>query len=75
MCLKLNNIAVGSVPCITLISTMGKQIPVQVPTIPNGQTELTLRIQANEYGLDAGIYVVHVQCNNNHYISKILIQP
>ena len=73
--LKLNNIAVGSVPCITLINAMGKQIPVQVPSILNGQTELTIRIQANEYGLSSGIYVVHVQCNNKTYTSKILIQP
>jgi hypothetical protein len=54
---------------------MGKQIPVQGPTIPNGQTELTLRIQANEYGLDAGLYVVQVHCNGKNYTSKILIQP
>lgn len=73
--LKLNNIAVGSVHCITLINAMGKQIPVQVPPIVNGQTEITLRIQSNEYGLEAGLYVVQVHCNGKNYTSKILIQP
>jgi hypothetical protein len=73
--LKLNNITVGSVHCITLINAMGKQIPVQVPPIVNGQTEITLRIQSNEYGLEAGLYVVQVHCNGKNYTSKILIQP
>lgn len=73
--LTISNIAPNSVPYLTLMSMTGKSISVQVPLLPDGQTELTLRIQANEYGLDPGIYLVHVQCNNKNYTSKISIQP